>query len=69
MDFIWNTSLKNVQVQFSTQKMPKKESKMNQKRNLGREICGSVGPEIFRLGQNTSDSIFLGIKLDLTRIY
>ena len=24
MDFIWNTSLKNVQVQFHTQKMPKK---------------------------------------------
>ena len=35
MDFIWNTGLKNVQVQISTQKMLKKESKMNQKRKPG----------------------------------
>ena len=38
MDFIWNTSLKNVQVQFHTQKMPKKESKSNQKRKMGQAL-------------------------------
>ena len=36
MDVFWNTSLKDVQVQFLTQKIPKKESKLNQKGKLGR---------------------------------
>jgi len=38
MDFIWNASLKNVQVQSPTQKMPKKESKSNQKRKMGQAL-------------------------------
>ena len=33
MDFIWNTSLKNVQVQILAQKMPQKKSKQTRKEN------------------------------------
>jgi len=46
MDFIWNTSLKKVQVQFLAHKMPKKkvEIEPKEKNGLSTQECQSALP-------------------------